>query len=55
MPGPSPEQDLVQYRAVAGHLGRGHGTCTRPALALWAREEVAPPARDDGSPGSRAA
>lgn len=55
MPGPSPEQDLVQYRVVAGYAGRSQATCTRAALALWAREEVPPPERDDGAPGSRAA
>jgi hypothetical protein len=52
--GTSPEHDLVLYRVVAGHEGRGNGTCTRSALALWAREEVPPPARERGGP-SRAA
>lgn len=53
--GTSPEHDLVLYRVVAGHEGKGHGTCTRSALALWAREEVPPPAHERGGPGSRAA
>ncbi|MDY7227220.1 HPP family protein [Hyalangium rubrum] len=42
-PGATPEQDVVEYRVVAGYEGRGSGRCTRAALALWAREEVPPP------------
>ncbi|HZI10813.1 MAG TPA: hypothetical protein VE153_10525 [Myxococcus sp.] len=45
----------MQYRVVAGHEGKGHGTCTRSALALWAREEVAPPVHERSEPGARAA
>lgn len=36
--------DIVLYWVVAGYDGRGCGTCTRAALALWAREQVAPTA-----------
>jgi hypothetical protein len=42
LPGATPDQDTVLYWVLAGYEGRGSGTCTRGALALWAREEVSP-------------
>lgn len=44
LPGATPAEDVVLYWTVAGHAGRGAGTCTRAAMALWAQEEVAPTA-----------